>query len=145
MTAKTQRNEELNALKKYMDIPLDIERLSKEIVDSAFQVHKTMGPGLTERIYEDCFVCELRDRNIAFERQKPTKVQYKHHNISTEYRIDLLIEGKIIVELKTVEQVLPVHRAQVMSYMKLTRVPLGLLINFNVPLIKDGIKRIVIS
>lgn len=127
------------------DLPEQLNDLSREVVDSFFSVHKMMGPGLLERIYEDCLICELQDRKISFERQKAIQLNYKTHKIPTEYKIDLIIENQIIVELKCVERLIPVHEAQIISYMKLSQIPLGFLVNFNTPLIKDGIKRVVLS
>jgi len=122
----------------------NLEHLASEIVDCAFQVHTTMRAGLLERIYEECFVCELQDRNIPFERQKTIPLKYKHHNLRMDYKLDLLINKQIIVELKAVEKITDLHRAQLLSYMHLTKIKLGFLINFNVPLIKNGIQRIAL-
>lgn len=119
--------------------------MGKEVVDCAFQVHKTMGAGLTENIYEACFICELKDRNINFESQKIIPINYKNHKIDLNYRIDLIIEDSIVVEIKAIEKLLPVHDAQILNYLKLTNNQLGYLINFNVPLIKDGIKRKILT
>lgn len=120
------------------------EKLASQIVDCAFQVHKNMRPGLFEKIYEECFVCELTDRNIRFERQKNVSLKYKTHDLNMDYKVDLVIDNKIIIEIKSVEKLIDLHRAQIMSYMHLLNVRLGFLINFNVPLIKDGIKRVVL-
>jgi len=119
----------------------DQDVLGKQIVDCAFQVHKTLGPGLLENIYEEAFCYELNERNISYERQKPVSILYKDHKLSAQYRLDLLIENQVIVELKCVERLSPVHDAQILAYLKLTHNRLGYLINFNVPLIKDGIRR----
>lgn len=135
----------MSVLKQYADMPDSIDILSKDIVDIAFQIHKEMGPGLSESIYEDCFVYELNSRNLNFERQRKVDVFYKGALMPSKFYVDLLIENKIVVELKTVEKLLPIHQGQIMSYMKLIASPLGFLINFNVPLIKDGIKRIAFS
>ena len=126
----------------YAPIPDDQDRIGREIVDSAYNVHKELGPGLLENIYEEAFACELQDRDIVFERQKTLNVRYKHHELNTQYRLDLLVENRVIVELKCVaDNVIPLHDAQLMTYMKLMNVRLGYLINFNVPLIKNGIRR----
>ena len=122
----------------------NIESLATEIVDIAFQVHKTMRAGLLERVYEECFVCELKDRSIPFERQKLIPLQYKYHKIDIDYKLDLLVDDTIIIELKAVYKINDLHRAQLLSYMHLTDKKLGFLINFNVPLIKDGIQRIAL-
>jgi GxxExxY protein len=122
----------------------NLDALGKHIVDCAFQVHKTLGPGLTENIYAEAFACELEDKNIAFEREKNIPVQYKNRKLNVNYRLDLLIENSIIVELKCVEKLLPLHEAQILTYLKLTNLRLGYLINFNVPIIKEGLKRKVL-
>lgn len=120
------------------------EALATVLVDCAFQVHKAMRPGLLERIYEECFVCELKDRGINFERQKSIPLTYKNYDLEIDYKIDLIVEDDIVVELKSVEALNDLHKAQILSYMHLMNKRLGLLINFNVPLIKDGIKRIAL-
>ena len=122
----------------------EIEQLGKEVVDCLFHVHKEMRPGLLENIYEECLCFELRDRNIQFERQKPIPLFYKKHKLNLDYRIDLLIENQIVIELKSVEKLIELHKAQLLSYMHLTDTRLGYLVNFNVPLIKDGIQRMVL-
>lgn len=126
---------------RFEDISSDLDQIGKQIVDCAFQIHKIMGPGLTENIYESCFVCELKDRGIVFEKQKIIPLNYKHHKLDLTYRLDLLVENQIVVELKAVDRLLPVHEAQLINYLKITNCRLGYLINFNVPLIKEGIKR----
>ncbi|MFP4312756.1 MAG: GxxExxY protein [Alphaproteobacteria bacterium] len=118
---------------------LDI--LGKDIVDCAFQVHKALGPGLLESIYQEAFIYELNSKSINFETQKTILIPYKDGFLNNKYRLDLLIEGQIIIELKCVEKLLPLHEAQILTYLKLTNLRLGYLINFNSPLIKDGIKR----
>ena len=130
---KTPRN--------FEPIPTNLDIIGKQIVDCAFQVHKTMGPGLLENIYEEAFICELKDRNINFEKQKNIPIQYKNHKLELNYRLDLLIEDSIIVELKSVDRLLPIHNAQILTYLKLMNLRLGYLINFNVPVIKEGIRR----
>lgn len=127
--------------RSFQPIPANQDDIGKKVVDSAFQVHSTLGPGLLENIYEECFTCELRDHGLSFERQKIIPIQYKNHGLDLNYRVDLLIENSIIVELKCVEKLLPLHDAQILTYMKLMNLRLGYLINFNVPVIKDGIKR----
>ena len=117
--------------------------LSKEILDAAITVHREMGPGLLESIYEYCLMKEFDLRNITAENQVQVPLVYKGHNLNKNYRIDLLIENEIILELKSVEVTLPVHEAQIISQIKLTDKKLGFLINFNVPLLKQGFKRFV--
>lgn len=120
----------------------ELNRLSGDVVDVAMEVHRTFGPGLLEKVYELALEQELVLRGVAVERQLGVFVSYKGVLIDEEaYRIDLLVAGAILVELKTVASLLPVHEAQLVTYLKLMQKNLGLLINFNVPLLKDGIKR----
>lgn len=127
-----------------IDETLPENKISKAIVDCSFRVHKTLGPGLLENIYEHCLEHELKKQNLNVERQKAQSVNYDGLFFDLGYRLDLLVEDKIIVELKAVEKILPVHKAQMMTYLKLSQKNIGLLINFNVSLIKDGIQRIVL-
>lgn len=119
--------------------------LSRQIISACIEVHKTLGPGLLESAYETCLAYELEMRKVSFERQKSLPVIYKGVRIDCDYRIDLLVDELVVVELKSVEQLEPIHKAQVMTYLKLTGLWLGLLINFNVPLLKDGIQRVVVG
>jgi len=122
----------------------ETNELSRQVVDAVFQVHKTLGPGLLESVYEACLCHELNKRGINFQRQVVLPVVYDGVEIEAGLRLDLWIENKLIVELKAVEGLHEVHQAQLMTYMKLTDTRLGLLVNFNVPVIKQGIKRIVL-
>lgn len=117
--------------------------LSKQIISAAIEVHKALGPGLLESAYEECLCHELSLRKIPFERQKDLPVCYKNVRLDCGYRLDILVEKLVIVELKTVEHIQPINEAQLLTYLKLSNLWLGLLINFNVPLLKNGIKRIV--
>ncbi len=129
-------------MKKYDDLPDDINAIAEQVVDSTFHVHKNLGPGYPEKIYEAALCYELRKRCLEFEKQKTIKVTYPPDIIlDPEYRLDIVVEDQIILELKCVDKILPVHQAQLYSYMKMSSITLGVLINFNVPLIKDGIKR----
>ena len=119
-----------------------INQLSQTVVDAAVSVHKTMGPGLLESIYEACLMKELELRGIAVRKQVPIALKYKGYALQKEYAIDLLVNETIVLELKAVEALLPVHQAQLISYLKLSNKRLGFLLNFNVPVMKDGIKRI---
>ena len=119
-----------------------IEEIATEIVDSCFKIHKELGPGLLESAYETCLEYELTKRGLSVERQIPQPLIYEEIAIDAGYRIDLLINGLIIVELKAVEQLAPIHTAQLITYLKLSKKTLGFLINFHTPLIKNGIKRI---
>jgi GxxExxY protein len=118
-------------------------KLSKEILDSCIAVHKEMGPGLLESIYEICLMHEFELRGINAKSQVDLPLVYKGKELSKEFRIDILVEREIVLELKAVEYILPVHEAQIISYLKLADKRLGFLVNFNVPLIKDGFKRFV--
>jgi GxxExxY protein len=120
-----------------------IEEVATEIVDSCFKIHQALGPGLLESAYEACLEYELQKRGLTVERQVPQPVIYGEIAIDAGYRIDLLVNGMIIIELKAVEQLMPLHTAQLLTYLKLSGKTVGFLINFNTPLIKQGIKRIV--
>ena len=113
------------------------------IVDAAMKVHTALGPGLLESAYEACLLFELHKRGLKAVRQVEMPVTYEKVKIDVGYRIDLLVEDTVVVELKSVEELLPVHQAQLLSYMKLSGKPVGLLINFNVPRLKDGLKRMI--
>lgn len=119
------------------------DKIGKIIVDSAFYVHTTLGPGLLESVYEACLVKELKFRGIDLEIQKNIPLYFRGEKIEQGFRIDIFVAESIVVEVKAVEKLLPVHEAQLLTYMKLTQTRLGYLINFNSPLIKDGIKRMV--
>jgi GxxExxY protein len=118
--------------------------LASQIVDIAITIHKAFGPGLLESIYEKCFCYELSKRGIFFERQKVVKLQYDKLIIDEGLRIDILVDNLVVVELKSQEYYHPVWEAQVLSYLKLNNNRLGLILNFNVPLMKDGIKRMIV-
>lgn len=119
------------------------EVLSKEIVDSSYQVHKEMGPGLLESVYQSCMIYELESRGIKVDSEVVMPLYYKGNILDNKYRIDLLVENNIILELKSVEVLKPVHRAQIISYLKMSGCHLGFLINFNESVIKNGIIRVV--
>ena len=120
------------------------EYLAKQIVDIAVKIHKELGPGLLESIYAKCFYYELFNRNIKYEKQKEAPIIYQSLIIDEGLRLDLLVEDLIIIELKAQENYHPVWEAQLLSYLKLTNKRLGFLINFHVPLMKDGIKRLIL-
>ena len=117
--------------------------LSKVAVDCMFKVHKNLGPGLLESAYEECLYHELKKTELRIERQKALPLVYESIKLEIGYRLDLIVEDKLIIEVKSVEAINDVHKAQVITYLKLSGCKLGLLVNFNVTLIKDGIKRIV--
>lgn len=118
-----------------------LNQLTEVVIGAAIEVHRQLGPGLPEKVYEEALCIELALRRIAFERQPTVDVQYKGHPVGAG-RLDLLIDGRLIVELKAVEALAPVHTAQVITYLKIMNLSLGLLVNFNVPLLKEGLKRI---
>ena len=117
--------------------------LSKEIIGAAIEVHRHLGPGLLESAYEEALCYELELRHIPYERQKYQSLIYKGKTLKTDYRIDLLVDGKVIVEIKARQQINPIDKAQTLTYLRLGNFKLGLLINFHEPLLKDGITRIV--
>ncbi|SHI37285.1 GxxExxY protein [Tangfeifania diversioriginum] len=121
----------------------ELNQLSKEILAAAITVHKEMGPGLLESVYELCLLKELQLRGIYAENQVPVPLFYKGKQLNKDFRMDILVEKEIVIELKAVDILLPVHDAQIISYLKLTNKKLGFLINFNVPLIKEGFNRFV--
>jgi len=121
----------------------DINELTGEVLGAAIEVHRTLGPGLLESAYEECLCRELQLRNIPFEKQKPLPIEYKGVKLDCGYRLDVVVDGKLILELKACESLEPIHEAQLLTYLKLTHIKVGLLINFHVPSVKDGIKRIV--
>jgi GxxExxY protein len=124
-------------------IPPEIERLATLAVDAAFAVHTELGPGLLESAYQACFVHELGLRGVAYQKELPVPLNYKGIRIEVGFRADVVIEQKLLIELKAVEQVLPIHKAQVITYLKLMHLPLGLMFNFNEVLIKHGIQRVL--
>ncbi|HJZ10621.1 MAG TPA: GxxExxY protein [Acidobacteriota bacterium] len=119
--------------------------LSKCIIGAAIEVHRQLGPGLLESAYEECLAYELAYRGLSFERQMKLPVVYKHIHLDCGFRLDFLVQRLVNVELKTVDSLLPIHTAQVLTYLRLTQCKLGLLINFNVPKLYYGIKRIVLK
>ncbi len=128
----------------YAPVSPGIDRLAKEMVDVAFKVHSTLGPGLLESVYEICLAHELSKRGLKIQTQVAFPIVYDEVRLDAGLRIDLLVENQLIVEIKAVETMQPIFEAQLLTYLKLTKMRLGLLINFNVPKIKDGIKRIIL-
>lgn len=114
---------------------------TREIIAAIIEVHRMLGPGLLESAYEECLCHELQLRSISHERQKPLPVRYKEYQLDCGYRLDIVVNGNVIIELKTVEKLLPIHEAQLLTYLRLSKIKTGLLVNFNTPLVKDGIKR----
>ena len=125
------------------DEPTALNALSYQIVAGAIEVHSTIGPGLLENIYRACLVHELRTLGMEVVAETVVPIHYKDLVLDGSYRLDLLVNDNVVIELKSVEQVLPVHCAQLLSYLRLTNKPLGLLINFNVPRLVQGVRRIV--
>ncbi len=122
---------------------IDENEISKIIVVTAIELHKKIGPGLLESVYENTLAFDLRGKGLLVEQQVPMPLIYKENKFDVGYRLDLIINGKVIVELKSVETLAPVHYSQILTYLKLSGLKLGLLINFNEALLKDGIHRIV--
>jgi len=127
-----------------LDSPVERDPLTREIVGGAIEVHKALGPGLLENVYEECLYIELSDRGLSVQTQVPLPVTFKGRILNVGYRLDLLVNDSVIVELKTVERVLPVHEAQLLTYLKLSGKRTGLLLNFNSAYMKDGILRRVL-
>ena len=124
-------------------IPPEVEKLATMSVDAAFAVHVELGPGLLESAYQMCFMHELSLRGLKYQKELPVPLHYKGIRIEVGFRTDAVIEEKLLIELKAVEQLLPIHKAQVITCLKLLRMPLGLMINFNEVLIKNGIHRVL--
>ncbi len=120
---------------------MELNTISQKIIGCAINVHKSLGPGLLESAYEECLSYELTKNGLSIKRQQPTPVIYEDIKLDCGYRIDILVENKVVIELKVVDPINPVHEAQILTYMKFSKKPLGLLINFNVTLLKNGIKR----
>jgi len=118
--------------------------LTERVIGAAIEVHRHLGPGLLESAYEECLCYELSLAGLTFERQVPLPVVYKEIRLECGYRLDVVVEKKLILELKTIEKILPVHEAQLLTYLKLTGIRKGLLLNFNVPVLREGIKRMVL-
>jgi GxxExxY protein len=124
-------------------IPAEIEKIATETIDAAYKVHTSIGPGLLESAYEACLIYELKKRGFIVESQVMLPITYDGMIINNSYRIDLLIDHCLIVELKVVEEIIPIHISQVLTYLRFSDQKLGLIINFNTRLIKDGIKRVI--
>ncbi len=123
----------------------EINELTSNIIGAAINIHRELGPGLLESVYEECLAYELTACGIGFERQKPIPVIYKSVQMDCGFRLDLMVCNLVVVEVKAVDRLLPIHEAQLLTYLKLTQCEYGLLMNFNVIRLKDGIKRMVLS
>lgn len=124
-------------------ISQETEQLATAVVNAAFAVHRTLGPGLLESTYHECLAIELSLAGLRVQREQLLPLTYRGHVIQNAYRLDLLVNDRLLVELKAIESVQPIHRVQVTTYLRILKLPLGLLINFNVPLIKEGITRVL--
>lgn len=119
------------------------DELTGKVIGACIDIHRELGPGLLESAYEECLCHELTLAGIPFERQKSLPVSYKDVQLDCGYRVDILVDNRLILELKTVDELLPIHEAQLLTYLKIAKLKCGLLINFNVPVLKQGIKRLV--
>jgi GxxExxY protein len=117
--------------------------LTHAVIGAAMEVHRSLGPGLLESVYEECLARELTLRDISYTRQKPLPLVYKDLKLECGYRLDLLVAGRVIVEIKAIENIAPIHETVMLTYLRLSNVRIGLLLNFHVPILKDGIRRIV--
>ena len=122
----------------------DLELITNRVIGAAIEVHKRLGPGLLESAYVACLAIELQHLGLPFERQKSVPIQYRGQSIDAAYRLDFLVASQLILELKSADRLDPIHTAQVLTYLRLTGLKLALLINFNVPLLRDGLKRIIL-
>jgi len=120
-----------------------LDQISRRIIGAAIEVHRHLGPGLLESAYQSCLAFELKQRGLQIEEQEALPVTYKEVKLDCGYRLDVVVESEIIVEIKAVEKLLPIHEAQLLSYLRLAHKRVGLLINFHVPVLKSGLKRIV--
>jgi len=128
-----------------MLIEAEFNPITHQILSAAIEVHRILGPGLLESSYTPCLLYELHARNLRYVTQRPIPLVYKSIDLGGNYRIDLIVEDIVVVEVKSVETMLPVHRAQTLTYMRLTNCPAGLVINFNVPRLMDGVKRLLLK
>ena len=123
---------------------MEINKITERIIGAAIEVHRHLGPGLLETAYASCLAKELSLVSLEFEQEKPVPLDYKGLKVDCGYRLDFLVEQSVIVELKSVDQLLPIHSAQLLTYLKLSGCKIGLLMNFNVPILKQGIKRLAL-
>ena len=121
---------------------MHINKLTSEIIGAAIEVHKVLGPGLLESAYEKCLCYELGQHGLRFDRQRPLSIQYKGLQLDCGYKLDIVVQDTVILELKSCDRVEPIHKAQLLTYLKLSGLKLGLLLNFNVPVMRDGITRV---
>jgi GxxExxY protein len=131
-------------VKKSRNVEMDINKLTEAIIGAAIEVHRELGPGLLESVYEQCLAHELMLMKIGYTVQQALPVEYKGIKLDCGYRIDMVVEKQVLIELKSIEKVADIHVAQILTYMKLAKIKLGLLINFNVKMLKDGVRRFVV-
>lgn len=131
---------ERDPIQPRLELPERWQEVTQSVIGAAMRVHSTLGPGLLEKLYEDALCIELEDARVSFDRQKPVRLRYRGREIG-DFRMDLVVAGLVIVEMKAIEQVLDVHKAQLLSYLRSADLPIGLLINFNHPTIKQGLTR----
>jgi len=124
---------------------MDENELSNKIIGACIEVHKSLGPGLLENVYQECLAREFSIQHISFQKELSKPVEYKGVLMDCNLRLDFLVDQKVVVELKAVDRISPVHKAQVLTYLKMTGYKLGLLVNFNVPALKNGIERVVLG
>ena len=127
-----------------MAAPHTNDLLTEKIIGFAIEVHRDLGPGLLESAYEECLCFELNQGDLAFRRQVPLPVVYKAIRLDCGYRMDVVVEGQVVVEIKAVERLMPIHEAQVLTYMKLSGIGTGLLLNFNTPVLREGLRRLML-
>ena len=127
-----------------MEESRQFDEISNKVIGFAIEVHRTLGPGLLESIYERCLCRELERSSIKFQRQMSLPIRYKGEDLDRDYRIDLVVENSLIVEIKSVEKLIPVHTAQMLTYLKISGIKTGLLINFNTAVLKDGLRRFML-
>ena len=130
--------------RKAVDLMIDSDPVTETVIGCAIAVHRELGPGLLESAYEECLVYELKEKGLEIKRQYELSIKYKNVDLKCGYKIDILVPGKLVIELKTVEKLLPIHTSQVLTYLRISGIQTGLLINFYTNLLKNGIKRIVL-
>ncbi len=128
----------------YEPLPDRVEKIAAEIVDAAVQIHQSLGPGLLETVYQSCLCYELSSRKIPFKTEVDVPIIYKNVRLDSGFRLDILVDDSIVLELKSVEKIIPIHEAQLLTYLKLTNTRLGFILNFNVPIMKQGTKRMIL-
>jgi GxxExxY protein len=131
-------------VKTFVPVSAEVDEVARAVVDAAFRVHQVLGPGLLESVYETCLAHELRQRSLTVATQVALPVTYEGVRLDAGLRLDMLVADSVIVEVKSVDKMNPVYEAQLLTYLKLTGLRVGLLVNFNVPVVRDGIKRLVL-